>query len=79
MAEVGRDPEEPRPQRPAIMVIGSPAPVCGGEGLGRQVLGEVSANAPGDEPLNRREVLTERDFEIRRRLNGTGSQFLVHM
>jgi hypothetical protein len=24
-------------------------------------------------------VLTERDFEIRRRLDGTGSQFLVHM
>jgi hypothetical protein len=24
-------------------------------------------------------VLSERDFEIRRRLDGTGSQFLVHM
>jgi hypothetical protein len=48
-------------------------------GLGRQILGQVSADAPGDEPVNGGEVLTERDFEIRRRLDGTGSQFLVHM
>jgi hypothetical protein len=76
--QVGRDPEEPGPQRPAIGVVGHPAPVRGGEGLGRQVLGQVSANAPGDEPVNRREVLPEGRREVRRCPDRTGSQFLVH-
>jgi hypothetical protein len=31
-----------------------------GEGLGRKVLGQVSAKTPGDERVNRREVLPER-------------------
>ena len=58
--------------------VGNPAPVRGGEGLGRQVLGQVSANTPGDEPVNRREVRPERILEVGRRPDWTGSQFLVH-
>lgn len=56
----------------------NPPPVCGSEGLGRQILSQVSANAPGDEPVDRGEVLPECGLEVCRRLDGTGSRFLVH-
>jgi YD repeat-containing protein len=49
---------------PALRVVGSPPPVRSGKGLGRQVLGQVSANAMGDKPVDLREMLPERVREI---------------
>jgi hypothetical protein len=69
--KIGRDPVQPGTQRGSLRLEGGAAAVGRRERLGHQILGKGRTDPPGDEPVNRREVLLEGDLEVRRVDNAT--------
>ncbi len=76
--DVGGDAVQPGPQRPALRLVCGPPPVRCREHLGRQVLGQGLAHAPGDEPVHRGEVLQEHGLKVVQRRDGPSRSFPVH-
>ena len=76
--QIGRDPEEPRPQGSERRLVTGTPPVRRGEGLRHQVLGQVGANPPGDEPEYLGEVLPKHVLEILGRVDASGYLLTVH-
>ena len=76
--QIGRDPEEPRPQGSERRLVTGTPPVRRGEGLRRQVLGQVGANSPGDEPVYLGEVLPKHFLEFLGCVNASGYVLTVH-